>query len=139
MNKFAYFKMMGLEKHATEKDPDKIKYSEQTPNFYYTGIPETPTQQAIFMEQGAKKNPLSLLAQKQIADKLSKKWRDRTSLGHQFKRWAGFTDDSADNYYNPQTAKTLFNPSKYPVYDIKYGVPFIDDVRNWWRFLTRGK
>ena len=139
MKKEAYFKLMGLKKRSAEKDLDKIKNSEQTPNFYSTGIPETPTQQAIFIEQGAKKNPLSLLAQKQIADKLSKKWRDRISLGHQFKRWAGFTDDSADNYYNRQTAKTLFNPSEYPVYDIKYGVPFIDDVRNWWRFLTKGK
>lgn len=131
MNKQAYFKLMGLNKKAQ---------NQRMPNFYQTGIPQTYTQQNIFLRQGTKDNPLPLLAQQQIANKISKKWRNRVSLGHQFKRLLGLTDDNDKwTYHQPQTAGTLFNPSKYPVYDIKYGVPFMDDVRNWWRFLTKGK
>ena len=132
MKKEAYLKLMGLKKIATEKGSNTLK--QRGANFYSTGIPETPTQQYIFTSQATKDNPLPLLAQKQIADKLGKKWGNRTSLGHQFKRKMGLTDDSNENYYNSQTRDYA-----YPVYDAKTGWPFIDGVRNWWRFLTKGK
>ena len=113
MNKQAYFKMMCLDKKA-------LKNQLEAPNFYYTGIPETQIQKERFLEQSAKKNPLPLLAQKQIADKLTKQYRNKATMKYQLKKL--FSGKGLDQIREQYT-----------------GVPFLDDIGNWWRFLTRGK
>ena len=88
--------------------------------FQQTGIPETDAEKLSFLKQPVKASPLPIKIQKALADKISEENRNKATRGQILKDYLGGKglDMVGDEYT---------------------GVPILDNIRNWYRFATKGK